>query len=214
MDVCPLSRRAALGLATMATAGALAPAHAWGRASEEGHRPFLELPILAEDPTAVPVRAGVDHPMERNHFIRSIELTLPDDPLPHKGTFRFTPANGRAWVAFSMRSGLGGLLRATVERSRHGRFAATREPRVAGDGCAAVPASPDKSQVGRPRLRLPRAPAMGETVEVWARVEHDSDTGLSLRAGSSVRVRREFFVRQMRVYLDQSLVSDFSSPQR
>ncbi len=204
-----LSRRAALGLATMAAVATLVPGRAWGRAPEEEHRPLLDLPVLAEDPTAVPVRAGVDHPMERDHFIKSIELTLPGDPIPHKGTFRFTPASGRAWVAFPMRSGLGGLLRATVECSRHGRFVGTRELRVAGDGCAAVPAPPDKTQVGRPRLRLPRTPAAGETVEVWARVEHDSDTGLSLRDGSYVRVRPEFFVRQMRVYLDQSLVSDF-----
>jgi len=209
VDVWPLSRRAALRLATLAAAGALVPGRAWGRAPEEEHRPFLDLPVLAEDPTAVPVRVGVDHPMERDHFITSIELTLPGDPIPHKGAFRFTPASGRAWVAFPMRSGLGGLLRATVECSRHGRFAATRELRVAGDGCAAVPAPPDKTQVGRPRLRLPRTPAAGETVEVWARVEHDSDTGLTLRAGSYVRVRPAFFVRRMRVYLDRDLVSDF-----
>ncbi|MBI4256237.1 MAG: hypothetical protein HY616_14300, partial [Candidatus Rokubacteria bacterium] len=148
MDVWPLSRRAALRLATLATAAALAPARTWGRAPEEEHRAFLEFPILAEDPTAVPVRVGVDHPMERDHFIKSIELTLPGDPLPRKGAFRFTPASGRAWVAFPMRSGLGGLLLASVECSRHGRFEATRELRVAGDGCAAVPAPPDKTQVG------------------------------------------------------------------
>lgn len=209
MDVCPLSRRAALRIATLATATALAPGRAGGQAPAGEHRPTFDLPVLAEDPTAVPVRVGVNHPMERDHFIKSIELTLPGDPIPHKGTFRFTPASGGAWVAFPMRSGLGGLLRATVECSRHGRFAATRELRVAGDGCAAVPAPPDKTQVGRPRLRLPHAPAAGETVEVWARVEHDSDTGLSLRAGTYVRVRPEFFVRQMRVYLDRDLVSDF-----
>src|SRR3990167_4084486 len=91
----------------MATAATLAPARAWGGAPEEEHRPSLDFPVLAEDPTAVPVRVGVDHPMERDHFITSIQLTLPGDPIPHKGAFRFTPASGRAWVAFPMRSGLG-----------------------------------------------------------------------------------------------------------
>jgi hypothetical protein len=33
------------------------------------------------------------------------------DPVPSKGKFLFTPANGRAWVAFPMRLGAGGLLR-------------------------------------------------------------------------------------------------------
>ena len=57
------------------------------------------------------------------------------------------------------------------------------------------------AQPCRPRLKRPRWAVRG--------FEHDSDTGLSLRAGSYVRVRPEFFVRQMRVYLDQSLVCDF-----
>jgi desulfoferrodoxin (superoxide reductase-like protein) len=49
---------------------------------------MLEVPKLAEDPTAVPVRVSVDHPMERDHFIESVEVILDADPVPHKGTYR------------------------------------------------------------------------------------------------------------------------------
>lgn len=127
--------------------------------------------------------------------------------MPHKGTFHFTPSNGRASVAFPMRSGVGGVLRATVECSRHGRFTGERELRVAGDGCAGTQGIPARDRLGRPRLR--RLQPVGQTVEVLAHIEHDSDTGLTLRRGRHVRVRPEFFVKQLRVYLDRDLVSDF-----
>jgi hypothetical protein len=147
--------------------------------------------------------------MDRDHFIRSIDLVLGADPVPHKGTFHFTPGSGQAWVAFPMRSGVGGLLRATVECSKHGRFTGTRELRVGGDGCADTRGGPARDGLGRPRLRVPQPAAVGQTAEVLAHIEHDSDTGLSLQSGRHVRVRPEFSVRQMRVYLDRDLVSDF-----
>lgn len=47
-----------------------------GRAEPGGdnHRRKVDLPSLAEDPTAVPIRVSVEHPMERDHYIRSIEI--------------------------------------------------------------------------------------------------------------------------------------------
>lgn len=205
-----LGRRAFLE-AVLLGAGPLVLLPAAGAASprDPDHHPVLQLPALAENPTAVPLRVSVEHPMEPDHFIRSIEIVLATDPVPHKGTYRFTPDNGQAWVAFPMRSGSGGLLTATAECSRHGRFVGAREVRVAGDGCASESASPDRSRLGHPRFRIPRPPKPGETVEVWAKVDHDSDTGLSLRAGKYVRERPEFFVKQMRVDFDGRPVSDF-----
>jgi desulfoferrodoxin (superoxide reductase-like protein) len=198
--------RSALGAAA---ALAVAPRIASGLPAPPDHRLTLKVPILAEDPTAVPVEIVVDHPMERDHFIRSIELTLPTDPIPAKGTYRFTAGSGQARVAFPMRSGTGGMLRAAAECSRHGRFEVTQALRVAGDGCAAAPGPPDRSLAGRPRLRVVRPVRVGETIEVWARVAHDSDTGLVLRGGRYVQERPPFHLRQLQVFLDRRLVNDF-----
>src|SRR5712692_2570708 len=79
------------------------------------HRPMIDSPTLAEDPSAVPLQVSVNHPMEPEHFIRSIEIQLDHDPVPYKGKFLFTPANGQAAVAFHMRSGAGGVLKVTAE---------------------------------------------------------------------------------------------------
>ncbi len=56
---------------------------------------------------------------------------------------------------------------------------------------------------------MSRAPKVGEVIEIRTKLDHDSDTGLRLRDGRYVRERPEFFVKQMRVYVDQQLISDF-----
>jgi sulfur-oxidizing protein SoxY len=207
---CEFDRRTALGLLVGAGAFMLRPEVGRAEAGADDHRPKLDLPILAEDPTAVPVRVSVDHPMERDHHIRSLEIVLPTDPVAHKGTYRFTPGSGRASVAFQMRSGVGGVVQAAAECTRHGRFVATREVRVAGDGCATAPELVARERSGNPKLRLARVPRLGEIVEVRTKLDHDSDTGLSLKGGVYVGERPEFFVRQVRVYFDRDLVAHFT----
>lgn len=176
---------------------------------DPSHRPVIDTPILAEDGAAVPIQVSIDHPMEPGHYIRQIEVILDTDPVPFKGVYRFTPDNGRAWIAFQMRSGVGGLLRAVVECNRHGKFLGTKEVRVAEGGCTTAPDKVARDQIGHPMLRVGRAVRAGEIVEVRAKVNHGSYTGLTIREGKIVRERPEFFVKQLRVYLDQRLISDF-----
>lgn len=173
-----------------------------------GHEPVLDVPSLAENPAGVPVRVSVDHPMDRDHFIESIEIVLEADPVPRKGTYRFTPANGRARIAFPMRSGTGGLLKGIVTCNRHGRFVATREVRVSGDGCASESDGPH-ARPGNPRIRIMGAPKAGAVVEVAVKLDHESDTGFRLKDGKYTRVRPEFFVREMHVFLGAQRISEF-----
>lgn len=188
----------------------VSPPHAWAQgAPDREHTPRLEVPILAEDSAAVPIQVSVDHPMEPDHFIRSIEVTLDKDPVPWKGKFNFTPGNGRAWTAFTMRSGTGGQVRAVAECSRHGRFTGTREVRVAEGGCATGDAPIDRARIGNPQLRLPGSLKIGQVVEARTKVEHDSNTGLVLKGGKHVREQPEFYVKEMLVYLDAEKICEF-----
>lgn len=210
MDHCIFNRRTVLR-ATLLGVGAYLSRPVVGAAQgmTREHQPKLDLPILAEDPTAVPVVVWVDHPMGPDHFIKSIEVVLDADPVSRKGVYLFTPANGRARVAFQMRSGVGGLVKATAECSRHGRFVGTREVRVAADGCTSPPDKVAKDRIGTPRLRVPRSFKVGEVIEVRTKMDHPSDTGLTFDAGKFVLVRPEFFLKQMRVSFDGQLISDF-----
>ncbi|HSE95051.1 MAG TPA: thiosulfate oxidation carrier protein SoxY [Methylomirabilota bacterium] len=203
----PLGRR---GLLIGAGAwGLVGPTRAGAQtALEREHRIQLEVPLLAEESTAVPISVSVNHPMEPDHFVRSIEVTVDGDPVPDKGRIVLSPASGRAWVAYQMRSGSGGVLRATVECSKHGRFTAGQEFRVAEGGCTTPPTG-GKEAIGKPVLRLPGTIRAGETVEVRAKLDHNSYTGLVLRGGKFVRELPEHYVKQMAVYLDDQLVCDF-----
>jgi desulfoferrodoxin (superoxide reductase-like protein) len=204
----PMSRRSVVFALSGAGAIVLRPAIGPAQPLASGHQPILDVPKLAEDPTAVPVRVSVDHPMTRDHFIESVELILEADPVPHKGTYRFTAANGRAGVSFPMRSGAGGLLKAIATCNRHGRFIGTREVRVGGDGCASE-SDGWRGRPAKPRIRIMGAPKIGEIVEVATRLDHVSDTGLQVKDGKYTRVRPEFFVRRMQVFLGDQRISDF-----
>lgn len=107
---CEFDRRQVLGVLVGVGAFMLRPEVGRAEPSDGDHRPKLDLPFLAEDPTAVPVRVSVEHPMERDHHIRSIEVVLATDPVAHKGTYRFTPWSGQAWVGFPMRAGVGAVV--------------------------------------------------------------------------------------------------------
>jgi predicted secreted protein len=175
---------------------------------ERDHRPVIDAPTLSEDPSAVPLQVSVNHPMATDHFIRSLAIRLDNDPVPDKGTFFFTPANGQAAVAFHMRSGAGGLLKVTAECSRHGRFTATKEIRVAEGGCAGPP-DMSRDRLGNPRIRVPDSLRAGDIVQVRAKVDHNSYTGLVLKDGKYLREAAEFYVKQMVVFLDDRKVSEF-----
>ncbi|MBI1734012.1 MAG: thiosulfate oxidation carrier complex protein SoxZ [Candidatus Rokubacteria bacterium] len=204
-----LSRRSVVGFALSGAAAiVLRPATSHAGTPASGHQVMLDVPKLAEDPTAVPVRVSVDHPMERDHFIESVEVILDADPVPRKGTYRFTPANGRAWISFPMRSGTGGLVKAIATCNRHGRFVGTRDVRVGGDGCAVESDGP-RARPGNPRIRVMGTPRIGEVVEVVVKLDHETDTGLRLKDGKYTRVRPEFFVSEMHVFLGRDRISEF-----
>jgi sulfur-oxidizing protein SoxY len=206
-DMTSLSRRAFLsgmGLTLLAPGRLRAEPGA-----EREHRPVIEAPALAEDPSLVPIQVSVLHPMEPRHFIRSLEIMLDNDPVPSKGKFLFTPANGRAQVAFQMRSGAGGQLKAVAECSQHGRFTSSIAIRVTDGGCTTAPDTRDRSRLGSPRIRLPQTIQRGEIVQVRTKVDHNSYTGLVLKDGQFVREAPEFYVKQMLVFVDDQHVSEF-----
>lgn len=210
MDLLPGRRRILLGAWAAASTCLLAPRRGAAQGGGDAqHQTRIEMPLIAEDPAAVPLQVWVDHPMEPDHFIRSIEVRLETDPVPAKGTFHFTPGSGRPWVAFSMRSGAGGEVTAVAECSRHGKHAARRAVRVTDGGCATGGEAVDRTRLGRPQLRVAGTPRPGEPVEVRARLDHPSHTGLALRGGKYVREGVELHLKQVLVLVDDRQVSDF-----
>lgn len=181
---------------------------AW--AGKSSHLPFLDVPLLAEDGSTVPVGISVDHPMEPDHYVSSLEVVVETDPVPNKGTFHFTPANGRAWVGFQMRSGRGGVVRAIMSCTRHGRFAGTKEFRVAEGGCGTSLEQVRRRRLGNPLVRVPRRVRRGDLIEVRTKIDHNSYTGLVEQDGTFVRERPAFYLTSLRVYMGVRKVSEFA----
>ena len=188
----------------------LLPGVSWAQGTlDRSHRPEFDLPLLAQDGTAIPVTISVDHPMEPDHYIKSIDVVIETDPVPHKGKFHFTPANGKAYFAFQMRSGVGGPVKAIVECSRHGSFVGMQDVRVVPGGCTVAPDKVTKERLGNPMLRIPRSVKRGEVIEVRTKVDHNYYTGLVEENGKFVRAAPEFYVKNMSVYLGDRKVAEY-----
>lgn len=203
------SRREALRLLALAGAAAASPVRTWAAPADVAHRIVVDVPILADDPVAVPLTVSVEHPMESDHYIKSLEVVLAGDPVPKKGVFGFTPRSGRASVAYQMRSGQGGELAVTAECSRHGRFEAKQMVRVAAGGCAVPPGAVARERGGSPSVRSDARVTPGEAVPVWASLKHTSHTGLVEKKGAFTQERPPYFVERATVFVGGERVSEF-----
>ena len=103
---------------------------------EKIHVPKVTLPPVVEDGNQAPIVVEVDHPMEHDHYIKSIQILNFDDPIVIKGQCFFTPMSGQAYVSTQIRLA-GGESRVWVvsECNQHGKYATYRDVKVAAGGC-------------------------------------------------------------------------------
>lgn len=103
---------------------------------ERLHVPKVTLPPVVEDGAQAPIVVEMDHPMEDDHYIKSIQILNFDDPIVIKGKFYFTPANGEAYLGTQIRlNGGEGTVWVIAECNQHGRWATNRGVKVAAGGC-------------------------------------------------------------------------------
>ena len=78
----PVSRREALGALVVAAATAGWPRGAGAQAggipvpADAAHRIVVDVPILADDPVSIPLTVSLEHPMQADHYIRTLEVEL------------------------------------------------------------------------------------------------------------------------------------------
>jgi sulfur-oxidizing protein SoxZ len=222
----PLSRRGFLGLVATAVAGSMSvrASHVGAdsrtlSAAEPTSPPTLRIPPLTSNGSKVPIAVEVIHPMEPDHYITQIEVVNPRDPVPSKGVFHFTPANGQAYLAFQARMDDGpSEVTATAECSRGGRWSVTRSVTVAdgGGGCAALPpAGVGAEEILPPRLRIPDAVRRGpirpdEIIDVQVKVKHPIRTGLGRRQGTFIQEAEPLYITDLTAFYDDARVSRYA----
>ncbi|MCP4295555.1 MAG: hypothetical protein GY786_08110 [Proteobacteria bacterium] len=103
---------------------------------ESLHIPQLTLPPVVEDGNQAPVVIEMDHPMEPDHYIKSVQIVSFSDPVVVKGKFYFTPANGTVYLGAQIRlAGGSRTVWAIAECNQHGKWATSKTVRVAAGGC-------------------------------------------------------------------------------
>ena len=103
---------------------------------EKIHVPRVTIPPVVEDGNQAPIVVKVDHPMESDHYIKTITILNFNDPIVIKGQCFFTPMSGEAYIATQIRLA-GGESRVWVvsECNQHGKYATYKDVKVAAGGC-------------------------------------------------------------------------------
>ena len=98
--------------------------------------PTLKMPIIAEDGSVIPFYVVSDHPMEKDHYIESVEIINFGDPIAHKGIIRFTPANGVVYFSSQIRAVSGtNTIMAVMKCNKHSRWVGKATVKVTVGGC-------------------------------------------------------------------------------
>ncbi len=100
------------------------------------HAPVLKIPMVAEDGRFVPIDFDLDHPMEPDHFIKSVDIIVFSDPIQSKGRFKFSALNGSPSFKYQIRMAAGTTtVYAVINCSKHGRWVADAMIRIVDGGC-------------------------------------------------------------------------------
>jgi desulfoferrodoxin (superoxide reductase-like protein) len=200
--------------------GSEATASDRSEALEELHTPQLIVPAMTKNGTHVPIVARMNHPLDQKHHIRQIQFLNESDPIPSKGIFHPTPANGEIYFSFQarMHSGTSTVL-AIAECNLHGRWTARQRitiPEGQG-GCAT--AGPEKKvqsqeEIIPPVIRIPELVrkghlAKGTTTEVQVKFKHPSTTGLAYENKKFIQVEEPFYLTSMQLFYGDRLVSRY-----
>jgi sulfur-oxidizing protein SoxY len=196
---------------------ALDPSH---DALKEVHMPKLILPAMTRNGTHVPVVVKMNHPLEQNHYIRQIQVLNESDPVPSKGIFHPSPANGEIYFAFQarMHSGTSTVL-AIAECNLHGRWTARQRITIPDGQGGCATAEPDKKvryedEISPPVIRIPELVrrgylTKGERAEVQVKFKHPSKTGLAYENKRFIQIENPLYLTSMQVFYGNRLVSRY-----
>lgn len=191
-----------------------------GDTLKEIHTPKLILPAMTRNGNHVPIVVKMNHPMEQGHYIRRVQFRNESDPIPSKGIFHPTAANGEIYFAFQARMDSGtSTVVAIAECNLHGTWTAGHQITISegqgGCATAGVPKDPAaKEEIVPPVIRIPELVrrgrlTKGETTEVQVKFKHPSKTGLAFENKRFVQIEEPFYITSMQVLYGERLVSRY-----
>jgi predicted secreted protein len=222
-----ITRRRFLAVASAAVGGLAAPG--WARAAGDGGaRPSprdalrLRVPRVTRNGAKVPIVVELDQPMTPAHHVRVIRVTNDSDPISAKGTFHFTPANGRVYLAYQARMHEGSSeVVATAECTVHGTVSARGAIEIPSGSGGCVAGGGDAlgrtpgDDLHAPVIRIPAllersALRRGEFFHVQVKLRHPNRTGLVFRDGRFTQESEPLHLDALEVFYDDEPVSRFA----
>lgn len=188
---------------------------------DQSYLPSLRVPPVTRNGAHVPIVAEMRHPMEPDHYIKSLQILNESDPIPSKGIFYFSPANGRAYLSVQARMHSGAsAVRVIAECTRHGRWTTSQPITIpeGGGGCATAAEGGDNvlmdDAIRPPVIRIPELVErgkirQGEIIHVQVKLKHPSRTGLALQGSAFVQTADPFYLKEMKVLYGDRLVSRY-----
>jgi sulfur-oxidizing protein SoxY len=164
----------------------------------------LELPLVSEDGSAVPMTVSVDHPMDQDDHVQSIHLFGTGNPNPEIAVFRFTPRAGKAEVSTRVRLNESQTVIAVARTSRGEVLMASRDVRVTVSGCLARNDDAGAEGMRQPRVSVPGNLRANRPAEVRTLISHPMETGLREDDEGQLIPRR--IIRAFRAELEGELV--------
>lgn len=163
----------------------------------------LDAPDRAQDAAIVPISITANIPQTEDRYIKTIYVFIDKNPGPLAGTFHFTPASGRADLAFRVRVNTYSPIRVVAE-TNNGELHMSRRFVKATGGCSA-PAGSDldaaMARLGKIKLKTTAAEDLPQSTGVQLMISHPNLSGMQMD-----QVTRMFapahFVRRINVSFD------------
>lgn len=103
---------------------------------EKRHVPDIQLPLIAEDGSNVPIIIDMRHEQKSTDYIKSVEIFNFNDPVISKGIYHFTPATGRVHLSTQLRMNGGDAnVFVVIECTKHGKWVAHKSLKISVGGC-------------------------------------------------------------------------------
>jgi sulfur-oxidizing protein SoxY len=211
-----VSRRAALQFGASAFALAALGGRAWaqpaaweripaarrivGDTAPANGKLALELPLLSEDGSSVPLTVRAESPMSAEDHVRSIHLFASRNPSPEIAVFEFTPRAGIAQVGTRVRLNESQTVIAVARTSKDEVYVAERDIRITTSGCLVRADTYKTDQEMAPRVRVPAKFSAGKPTELLTLINHPMETGL--REGADGKLLPQRIIRSFEATLD------------
>jgi sulfur-oxidizing protein SoxY len=164
----------------------------------------LDLPLVSEDGSAVPLTISFDGSLADDDYLTEIHLFATGNPSPEIASFSLGPEAGLPEISTRVRLNETQQVIAIARTQQGETFATAREVRITVSGCLMRGDDQGPEPLTNPRVSLPERFTAGVPGEVRTLISHPMETGL--REGSDGETLPRHIIERFTVTLDGETV--------